>query len=305
LETWRKEIESFAMEQGIPHLLDSSNLKENYLRNRIRLKLIPLLEKEYQPHVKKMVLKTSSLLRGEDDFIDQEAEHAQRRLVREEGDHLLFQFSEYQGLHSAVKWRFLRRLFEKALGSRITEGEKLPDIDQIYRRLSRPSASFHMELAHHLFLWKRYDTVLLGRGEGEPFSPFEIDLVSPGRTRIEGIGKEILVEEIPGKGRIEETMSSPVAALFDYEELQFPLRVRSFRPGDRFRPMGMAGTKKLKEFFIDQKIPRFERGRIPLLVSGERIIWIVGYRIDDRVRVTDRTKRILKVEVREIADCRF
>jgi tRNA(Ile)-lysidine synthase len=61
--------------------------------------------------------------------------------------------------------------------------------------------------------------------------------------------------------------------------------------------LGAKGTQKVKEFFIDHKIPRFERPKIPLLISGERIAWIVGYRIDERVKVSERTKRVLKVTV--------
>ena len=83
----------------------------------------------------------------------------------------------------------------------------------------------------------------------------------------------------------------------DYKSLQFPLRIRNFRPGDRFCPLGIKGTQKLKEFFIDHKIPRFERPQIPLLISGERIVWIVGHRIDERVKVTEKTERVLKVKV--------
>jgi tRNA(Ile)-lysidine synthase len=75
------------------------------------------------------------------------------------------------------------------------------------------------------------------------------------------------------------------------------LKVRNFRPGDRFQPLGVKGTQKLKEFFIDHKIPRFERPKIPLLISGEMIAWIIGYRVDERVKVTQKTQKVLRVEV--------
>jgi tRNA(Ile)-lysidine synthase len=73
--------------------------------------------------------------------------------------------------------------------------------------------------------------------------------------------------------------------------------VRNFRPGDRFQPLGTKGTQKLKEFFIDHKIPKFERPHIPLLISDEKIAWIVGYRMDERFKVTSHTQRVLKVEI--------
>jgi tRNA(Ile)-lysidine synthase len=83
----------------------------------------------------------------------------------------------------------------------------------------------------------------------------------------------------------------------DYESLRFPLKMRNFRPGDRFHPLGVRGTQKLKDFFINHKVPRFERPKVPLLISGEMIAWIAGYRIDERVKVTEKTKKVLKVMV--------
>jgi tRNA(Ile)-lysidine synthase len=73
--------------------------------------------------------------------------------------------------------------------------------------------------------------------------------------------------------------------------------MRNFRPGDRFQPLGVKGEQKLKEFFIDHKIPRFERPGVPLLVSGETIIWVVGHRISELVKVAEETERVLRVEV--------
>jgi len=144
---------------------------------------------------------------------------------------------------------------------------------------------------------KRYDTILLGKKKVETIPPFEVELISPGRTFIQEIGREVTIEEVEAKDRDEIYKASPDWAFLDYQSLQFPLSIRNFRPGDRFQPLGMKGTQKLKEFFIDHKIPKFERPEIPLLISGERIVWVVGYRIDERGRVGDQTKRILKIRV--------
>ena len=86
-------------------------------------------------------------------------------------------------------------------------------------------------------------------------------------------------------------------AYLDEEKLQFPLILRNFRPGDRFVPLGMTGHKKIKDFFIDLKIPVESRALIPLLVSGDRPVWVGGYRIDDGYKVTSKTKRVLAVSL--------
>ncbi len=298
LEVWRREIESFAEEMKIPYLLDSSNLKKNYLRNRLRLTLIPLIEKEYQPNFKKIVLKTSTILREENDYLERGAEEAYQKIVREEKDALSFKFSEYQFLHPAIQWRIIQKMLGRIYsGETVIEEREGMEVDQIYKKFHQLLPSFFIELPHGVSLEKRYDLVLIGKGWVKPVPPFEVELISPGRNYIEEIKREVVIEETSRDDKFKDLYGLPDIALLDYQSLQFPLKMRNFRPGDRFRPLGVKGTQKLKEFFIDHKIPKFERPRIPLLISGEMIAWIVGYRIDERVKVTEKTQRILKVEV--------
>lgn len=298
LEVWRREIESFAEEMKIPYLLDSSNLEKNYLRNRLRLTLIPLIEKEYQPNFKKIVLKISTILREENDYLERGAEEAYQKIVREEKDALSFKFSEYQFLHPAIQWRIIQKMLGRIYsGETVIEEREGMEVDQIYKKFHQLSPSFFIELPHGVSLEKRYDLVLIGKGWVKPVPPFEVELISPGRNYVEEIKREVVIEETSRDDKFKDLYGLPDIALLDYQSLQFPLKMRNFRPGDRFRPLGVKGTQKLKEFFIDHKIPKFERPRIPLLISGEMIAWVVGYRIDERVKVTEKTQRILKVEV--------
>ncbi len=298
LEVWRREIESFAEEMKIPYLLDSSNLKKNYLRNRLRLALIPLIEKEYQPNFKKIVLKISTILREENDYLERGAEEAYQKIVREEKDALSFKFSEYQFLHPAIQWRIIQKMLGRIYsGETVIEEREGMEVDQIYKKFHQLLPSFFIELPHGVSLEKRYDLVLIGKGSVKPVPPFEVELISPGRNYVEEIKREVVIEETSRDDKFKDLYGLPDIALLDYQSLQFPLKMRNFRPGDRFRPLGVKGTQKLKEFFIDHKIPKFERPRIPLLISGEMIAWIVGYRIDERVKVTEKTQRVLKVKV--------
>jgi len=297
LEVWEEEIRSFAAEKKIPFLSDSSNLKKDYLRNRIRLALIPLMEREYQPNFKEILLRTSNILREEDDYLEKGSETAYQKIIREDGGTLSFQFSEYQSLHQAIQWRVIRKILEKICdwGVTVEEGKR-SEIHDVYQKLYQSSPSFLLELSRGAWIEKRYDAVLLGKGKVEPILPFDVELISPGRTFIPEIGKEVVIVETDRDGF--RNYSGPLdTALMDYGSVRFPLRMRNFRPGDRFYPLGSKGTQKLKEFFIDHKIPKFERPKVPLLVSGERIVWIVGYRIDERVKVTDKTGKVLTVKV--------
>jgi tRNA(Ile)-lysidine synthase len=298
LEAWRKEIEWFVREMGIPYLVDSSNLNGHYLRNRIRLSLVPLIEKEYQSNFKEIVLRTSAFLRKENDYLEREKEEAYKKIVREEKDSLSFLFSQYQSLHEAIQWRVAQKMLEKISGEEsIHEEGEGSEVNLISKRLQQPPPSFLLELPFGICVEKRYDRVLLRKGRIKTIPPFEVELISPGRTFIEEIGREVVIEEIDKDEQFRYLKEATRTALLDYQSLHLPLKIRNFRPGDQFQPLGVKGTQKLKEFFIDHKIPKFERSEIPLLLSREMIAWVIGYRIDERFKVSEKTRRILKVEI--------
>jgi tRNA(Ile)-lysidine synthase len=91
----------------------------------------------------------------------------------------------------------------------------------------------------------------------------------------------------------------PAIAQLDADKATFPLYIRNWKKGDSFRPLGMKGTKKLSDYFIDKKIPRSERKRIPLVYKDDDLIWVSGYQIDDKYKVTRDTKRVLIIEARK------
>jgi tRNA(Ile)-lysidine synthase len=295
LETWRKEIESFAGENKIPYLTDSSNLKRNYLRNRIRLHLIPLIEREYQSNFRELVLRTSAILREEDDCLEREAEKAFRTMVHEEPEGFSFRFSDFGNLYPSIRWRVLLSLLDRVYHEENCE-QSWSSVDSLYKKLRHSSPSFLLELPHGIQAEKRYDQVKLKKGKIKLVPPFEVEVSASGRTLIEELRKEVWVEEFNGELSQEDLAQSREVVFLDYQKLQFPLRMRNVRPGDRFQPLGVKGEQKLKEFFIDHKIPRFERPEICLLVSGERIVWVVGHRISEQAKVAEQTKRILKIK---------
>ena len=106
----------------------------------------------------------------------------------------------------------------------------------------------------------------------------------------------------PATGQEKLTTANPCTALMDHQRLQFPLRLRTFRAGDRFQPLGMTGVKKLQDFFVDAKIPRAQRPFIPLLLSQDQIVWVVGHRLAESVKVTPQTRRLLRLEALPPAD---
>jgi tRNA(Ile)-lysidine synthase len=126
---------------------------------------------------------------------------------------------------------------------------------------------------------------------------YEYRLAAPGVIRIKETAVQISFSEIPRDPEFDRCQTAPRIVFFDMDRIRFPLVIRSFCPGDRFSPLGMCGRQKLKKFFIDHKVARAERKRCPIVLSRNKIIWVAGYRLDNSVKITPRTRRILRAEL--------
>ena len=127
------------------------------------------------------------------------------------------------------------------------------------------------------------------------------NLTIPGETVLKEAG--VLINASIAEAR--DTSASghfAYSSLFDADKLTLPLTARPRKNGDFFFPSGFGKRKKIQDFFVDEKVARDERGKIPIITSGEDIIWVLGYRSDDRFKVTEETKKILKLEVKKIRD---
>jgi tRNA(Ile)-lysidine synthase len=131
---------------------------------------------------------------------------------------------------------------------------------------------------------------------GEEKPPFECLLEKPGSIFIPELAITVRAVVLPPDARPDLRNAGHQAAFFDMETVSFPLTVRNPKPGDRFIPLGMTGRQKVKKYFIDHKIPAARRASCPVLESGGRLIWLMGYRIEDSVKITAGTKQVLKVE---------
>jgi tRNA(Ile)-lysidine synthase len=157
-----------------------------------------------------------------------------------------------------------------------------------------PHAS--LNLPNGLMVKRSYDHMVFKIGVAHESREFLYLMDGAGTYYIAEVERTIcLTEREPSvdqnKERDEKT------AYLDAEKLQFPLIIRNFRPGDRFVPLGMTGHKKIKDFFIDLKVPVEARTSIPLLVSDDKPVWICGYRIDERYKVTSKTRRVLEASI--------
>lgn len=333
----RAEIQEYCESTKLTYRVDASNVKPCYLRNRVRLELIPFLEREYNPGLRRSLARIADFLRAEDDYLTEKTEEVlasmksaeklskdeakveldlrvfleqpfalRRRVVRMVANLLLTGGLEGWGEDTVIRGRdghpeggYKEGYVEGYLEDVHVEGA-------ISLAENSPSGSF-LELPGGICVKKEYGKlimkVLRGRGKAKQAPAgavrFEYNLIVPGITEIPELGFEIeaRVEAMPEGENPAGMVVGPYEAILDYDRIGDGelLRVRSRRPGDKFHPLGMAGTKKIKDFFIDAKVPREIREKAPVVVAEDKILWLAGYRIDDRFKVTRETRRILRL----------
>ncbi len=291
IETERREVEAYLESQGVAWKTDSSNLQPTYLRNKIRLELIPLLA-SYQPRLVKRLGQTASILRDEDACLEKIAcAWVTSKVEVKPESSFLISIPSLLELPVALRRRVTRHLIGKTKRDlrRIT----WEHIDSVEKLLQGEKPQRSLSLPKGIIIRRTYGHLIFSTESGKR-EPFSYTLDGPGEHPLQEIGFLISILEGPNPGNIALGESSWIA-FFDAEKLHYPLTLRSFRAGDRFVPFGMTGQKKLKDFFVDHKVPRDRRYSTPILCCDDKPIWVCGFRVDDRFKVTPRTRKVLKV----------
>jgi tRNA(Ile)-lysidine synthase len=292
IETERREIGAYLDSQGLAWKTDSSNLQPTYLRNRIRLELIPLLE-NYQPRLVKLLGQTSAILRDENACLEKIAEAwlTSKVDMKPEGSFRI-SIPSLLELPIALRRRVTRQLIGKVKKDlRRISSDHIESAEKLMRG-EKPQGS--LTLPNSVRIKRAYDHLIFSSEPGRKLESFAYNLDGPGEHPLEEIGRLASIFEMPNSRGLP-LEGSPWTAFFDAEKVHYPLTLRSFRPGDRFVPLGMTGHKKLKDFFVDLKIPRDQRYSTPILCCDNIPVWVCGFRIDDRFKVTPETKRVMKV----------
>jgi len=306
IEIERREIEEYLEKEEIAFIIDSSNLREDYLRNKIRLSLIPMLM-ELNPHIIKTLSKTAEIFREEERYLDTLVSKTLMKLISRKYESRIELFlSHLEALDKVVLRRTLRRVIDETKGLR---GINFIHIEDIIQLIRKGKSGDRLHLPRGIRVIKDYSTLILTSEPPVKLAPYTFKV--PGEIHLKEAGMRIKasIAEPSDIGdfnkAVREYAEFKTSALFDAGGLNFPLMVRSRKSGDFFYPLGLRKKKKLQDFFVDVKVPKEERDKIPLIVSGEDIVWVVGYREDERFKVTGETKKILKLEAEKIKDSKM
>lgn len=273
LNVQRSQIVDFLDENRIRHREDSSNKDQRFFRNRVRHRLMPLIKKEFNPLFVKSISRLADISSEEEDFISEIMEHEWKRSgIKVFNEKIEIPLSGLKGLHKAV----LRRLVIMALFALKADVRiSFKHVDALLGLIFSASPSAAIHLPGGIRAKREYDLLLLEYFKKDilPQKQDEILINDQGVYNLQDY-----CIEVKHAGNTALSPYSPDIAYIDKDSVPFPLSIRFFRQGDRFAPMGGVGGKKLKEYFIDHKIPRDKRDKILLLTKGADVLWIANYR---------------------------
>ena len=286
LDIKKSQIIKYLDENNISYAIDYTNFENDYTRNKIRLDIIPILE-EINSNVIDSVFSLSTLAKDDLKILDKVVDDKFKEMANVKQREISFDKEKFDQIDPALLRRILRKAVELLKGQiKDLSKENLDDFLKI-RNLETGKVLIKDDLS----LRKSYDSYILEEIINEEKNQREFSLSDNETIFYNGF---YIKTSIINSDKYEKEKN---VGYFDYDLLDFPLKVRTRLPGDRFVPLGHKSEKKLKDFLSDQKIDRKLRDELPLILSKDKVIWLAPLRISDEFKVTFGTKKILKIEV--------
>jgi tRNA(Ile)-lysidine synthase len=313
LESWREEIISFLEANDLPYRLDPTNADTALTRNRIRHRLVPILKRDFGSSVLRTLARESQLMNDLDEFLSLESDRVLKRVAHEndlrlDRDEIRLLVAGLKTYPRVMQRSALRAALEDLAGG--LEEITLAHIDALLDLVHRKEGSGEIHLPHRLLARREYEHLVLRVSmEGDDVHPSPeasapLDLARPGELRW---GRCHLKWSLaPVEAARGDWAESPERSFFDVLAPVAPVYLRAMRPGDRLEPKGMEGSQKVSDLFINRKVPRHLRTRIPLLCDnggpedGERILWVVGQRRSRHAPVDPETSQVVLFEAETI-----
>ncbi len=295
----RSEIEEYCREEGLSPRQDPSNLQPVYLRNRLRLELMPELRR-YNPRLDQALTWLAEQARDDVAWLELEGRDLLGRMRSRDAQGGLL-LEPLRQAPVALQRRALRQALTELWGRRNPfAGGSYQQVESLRQLVLAAAPAGHLDLALGVTADRRYDRLYLALAAPLPATRHPdmapLPLSVPGRTELPALGLAIEAEVLPGP--LAPAQMKAGEAYLDLARLSRQLLVRTRRPGDRFRPLGAPGTKRLKDFLMEQRVPREDRDRIPLVCAADgHLVWVGGLRPAEDARVSETTRLVLHLRI--------
>jgi len=289
----RKEIEAYCDENGISPRIDKSNLENIYARNKVRLELIPYMEENFNKDIIRTLNRMSDTVKKDNDYLMEISQKEFDKHCEIEGLRVIINKNAFK-LHEAILSRIVREALLK-VNHDLYNFEKV-HITSVIKLQSQDTGKSIM-LPANIIVENCYGNIhIYARGKTAYYNSNQYSLNINEKNIIHPLN---LVIEMDVKSKSQDTLFKGTDYIknFDYDKILGPIILRYREDGDKFMPLGMTGNKKIKDLFIDLKIPKSKRNEIPLICFGNDISWVVGYRVSEKFKVSRDTKNILRIRI--------
>lgn len=289
LDQDRQSIEEYCRQNNLEPRIDKTNLQPIYLRNKIRLELIPYLKQRFNPNINDAVIRLGQVVREENNYLEQQTLELLKDLgeIREDG--IAIKTESLKQLHPAMQKRLLRKAVESVANT--LNGFEYKHFQGIIDLLDK-STRATIELPKDLKAYISYENLIICKKIENTDKKCYYKLKYDYDNFIVEINEMLSVKLISS----EELTSVPKSfntIYIDADKIKHDLVIRNREQGDVFSPIGMKGSKKLKDYFIDKKIPREKRDQVLLLADGNEIVWILGSIISEKYKITPKTQNVI------------
>ncbi|MCF7858148.1 MAG: tRNA lysidine(34) synthetase TilS [Candidatus Cloacimonetes bacterium] len=292
----REEIVDYLQSENIQWREDLSNKNNKHSRNKIRNQMIPWIEENLNPNVVTKLFETAEILSETDEIL---RSLATRRFLKAQikntNDKYILNIKVINKTKPVLRYYVYLEAYSKINGnSKDFYHNNFEEIEN----LVVSDGSKHIYLPNGVFVFKEYEKLIFTKIDLSISENVNNEkVITSIRNRFTFEDYRIIMKRLKKLPKKRNLFEDDNVAYFDFDKIHFPITVRHRKPGDRFHPLGLDHNKKLKDFLIDEKVPKFERDKVLIFCEEKKIIWLAGHRIDNRFITSEDTQNILKIRI--------
>ncbi|CAH2211812.1 tRNA lysidine(34) synthetase TilS [Tepidibacter aestuarii] len=299
LDVDREEIEAYCEQNNLSPRIDQTNLEEIYTRNKIRLKLIPYMIENFNPNLKESIARMANLLKDDGDFIMEQSNKSFDEMCSKISDNTIsMDIEKFINAHRALKNRIIRKCIDYVLGN--IKGIEQKHIQDVNNLINSHKNNSRIDLPKGILVYKKGGRIIFTDEEMiEEKISYDYIIPKSGYIKIKE-SNTIVESKILNIDEYEKSSNDKYTKFFDADKIKGSLHIRNRRNGDKIKLLGLGGSKKIKDLFIDLKIPKEERDLVPILSDEKGIIWVIGHRMSEDYKIDSNTKNVLRISFKAL-----
>ena len=296
LDIERNDIEEYCKQNKLNPRIDKTNLESIYTRNKIRLELIPYMKDNFNSNIIESIVRMGNSLRSDNDYIESEALIKFKEVSNIKSDSVEINLKPYINLHNSMKVRILRNSIKHILGD--TNFIDQRHIDDIIELEDESKIDKVINLPRGIYVYRKKNSIILTNKEIviEEIE-FCYNIPSNGFIKVKEIGT-IIETQVVSINKYKRSKSDKSCNWFDFNKIKGGIVVRNRRSGDKIKLSG--GSKKIKDLFIDIKIPKEDRCKVPVIADDQGILSVGNFRNSENYKIDEETKEVLKVTFKNL-----